>query len=450
MNEQAEPGSFSLATSAPIQTETETGLAAIEPIRSLARERFIPVDRKDIVRKVLEKLFPPADRPLASEVLRHLCLLRQIESAKALDRLIELYDPFNPDDETVNLSRPAAAEQRALLETLKASIVDLAESANYIEIGQAALEKILAEESGAGLRAEVDLSEYDFHLLYYRGAIKDKVFARTWKTLWLFERPVEIDAYRRLFIGLKLKPFDARVAEHMKAGMSRRKAERQVRRDRNRQMLEGVDERTLHLKVFRRIARGDLKILFPNAKIRFTLFDRLWLWIGSGGSTVFAIVMAVLKFVAAFAFISIYFVVITAAGAIGAIIRTVTNFMNTRTRYMAKLARSLYFHNIGSNQSVLTLLSDDAEEEDLTEAILTYALLLQHGHRGLNAVKSEAEKFLKDEFDVDCNFDIEDGCLHLRKLDLLVDDEHGNPRIRDLADAREHLMGRWQAVPSAA
>ncbi|HZV22021.1 MAG TPA: TMEM143 family protein, partial [Hyphomicrobiales bacterium] len=282
------------------------------------------------------------------------------------------------------------------------------------------------------------------------GAIKDKVIAPSWKRLWLFELPFEVDAYRRLFLGLKLKPFEARVAEIMKEeGLDRKKAERKVRRIRSRQMLEGVSEHTLHLKVFRRIARSELQILFPDARIRFTLFDRLWLWIGSGGSTIFALVMAVLKFIAAVA-ISLFFVLFTVAGAIGAIIRSVSSFLNTRTRYMAKLAKSLYFHNIASNQSVLTLLTDDAEEEDIKEAVLTYALLLRHGHLGLDRVKYEAERFLMDEFGVACAFDIEDGCVHLRKLGLLVEDEHGAPRIRDLEDAYEHLVSSWQAAPLAA
>jgi hypothetical protein len=213
-------------------------------------------------------------------------------------------------------------------------------------------------------------------------------------------------------------------------------------------MLEGVSEDTLHLKIFRRIPKSELEILFPNAKIKFNLFDRLWLWIGSGGSTLFAIVTAGLKFVAAFA-ISLFFVVFTIAGAIGAIIRTVTSFFNTRTRYMAKLAKSLYFHNIASNQSVLATLADDAEEEDIKEAVLTYALLLRYGHRGLEDVKLEAEKFLQDEFHVSCDFDIEDGCVHLRKLGLLVVDEAGAPRIRDLEDAREHLLHQWQLAPNS-
>ncbi len=445
MNGQAAAGRIAAI---PAQHETETGVDTPQPIASIAAEKYIQVDRDDIVERALEKLFEPQQRELAEQVVRYMCALRQWETARSLDAVVAAYDAFNPDDETINLTALSASERRAKLETLKAQVIDLVVSANYIEVDPATLQKLLDEETPAGFSAEVDLEEYDFHLLYYRGAIKDRISVTSWKTLWLFERPVEADAYRRLFLGLKLKPIEARIEEQVARGMTRKKAEKKVRRARSQQMLEGVSEDTLHLKIFRRIPRSELEILFPNAKIKFNLFDRLWLWIGSGGSTVFAIVTAGLKFVAAFA-ISIFFVVFTVAGAIGAIIRTVTSFFNTRTRYMAKLAKSLYFHNIASNQSVLDTLADDAEEEDIKEAVLTYALLLRYGHRGLEEVKLEAEKFLQDEFHVLCDFNVEDGCVHLRKLGLLVVDEAGAPRIRDLEDAREHLLHQWQLAPDS-
>jgi Protein of unknown function (DUF3754) len=447
MSEQAVTGRRS-PPSWPVQQETPVGLDVSQPVPSLVPEKFIPVDRSDIVAHTLQKLFDSGHRTVAAEVIRYMAALRQVETAKTIDELVSLYDAFNPDDETVNLVEISAAERKIHLESLKEKVIDLVTSANYYEISPDALENIFNQDSNIGFHAEVDLSEYDFHLLYYRGAVKDKIPAKSWKTLWLFERPVEIDAYRRLFLALKLKPLETRVAELMKKGMSRRKAERHAKRARS-QLLENVSEQTLHLKVFRRIPRGELEILFPNARIRFTLFDKLWLWFGSGGSAAAAIVMAVLKFLA-LVVVSPYIVLVTVGGAIGAIFRTMSNIFNTRTRYMAKLAKSLYFHNMGSNQSVLGLLADDAEEEDIMEAVLTYALLLRHGHRGLDAVKFEAEKFLKDEFDVDVAFDIEDGCVHLRKLGLLVEDDHGHLRIRDIEDAREHLIATWQAVPNAA
>ena len=118
-----------------------------------------------------------------------------------LDSLVEAYDAFNPDDETINDRVIVGHERRAQLEKLKAMVVDLVVSANYLEIDQPTLEKILEEENYAGFAAEVDLREYDFHLLYYRGEIKDKIAVRPWKTLWLRKRQVEVDAYRSFSSG---------------------------------------------------------------------------------------------------------------------------------------------------------------------------------------------------------------------------------------------------------
>ena len=46
-------------------------------------------------------MFEPSERRDAAEVLSYICALRQARSAAMLDELVELYDPFNPDDETI-------------------------------------------------------------------------------------------------------------------------------------------------------------------------------------------------------------------------------------------------------------------------------------------------------------------------------------------------------------
>ena len=104
-----------------------------------------------------------------------MCALRQVELARLLDLLVEAYYFFNPDDETINDRVIVGHERRSQLEKLKAMVVDLVVSANYLEIDQPTLEKILEEENYAGFAAEVDLREYDFHLLYYRGNGKERL-----------------------------------------------------------------------------------------------------------------------------------------------------------------------------------------------------------------------------------------------------------------------------------
>ena len=83
MNEQAAVNRVSFPSSAPIQAETGTGLDVTQPIQSVAPEKFIPVDRSDIIRRVLDKIFEPGQRALATDVLRYMCALRQAESPQS-------------------------------------------------------------------------------------------------------------------------------------------------------------------------------------------------------------------------------------------------------------------------------------------------------------------------------------------------------------------------------
>ena len=143
MSDQAVAGRRSSPSSWPVQSETPVGLDVTQPVPSLYPEKFIPVDRSDIVERSLERLFERGQRELAAEVARYMCALRQAESARILDELVSLYDPFNPDDETVNLTEISPAEKRVQLELLKEKVIALVTSANFNVIDQAALKKNL-------------------------------------------------------------------------------------------------------------------------------------------------------------------------------------------------------------------------------------------------------------------------------------------------------------------
>jgi hypothetical protein len=143
------------------------------------------------------------------------------------------------------------------------------------------------------------------------------------------------------------------------------------------------------------------------------------LWISGGGSTVYAAVVAILKIVLAVA-ISPIVMLLTLFGFGGTAFRQIMNVINTRTRYMAELVQKLYFHNISNNQGALTLLIDEAEEEDIKEDSLLYAFLLRKPvqNADLEEAKTEIERFLEHEFAVRVNFDHEEALGRLTKRGL--------------------------------
>ena len=83
MDERAVGGNPAALSSFPALEETETGVDTVaQPIASTNPEKFIPVDRSDIVQRVLDKCFEPDQKELAEEVVRYMCALRQVEFGK--------------------------------------------------------------------------------------------------------------------------------------------------------------------------------------------------------------------------------------------------------------------------------------------------------------------------------------------------------------------------------
>ena len=100
--------------------------------------------------------------------------------------------------------------------------------------------------------------------------------------------------------------------------------------------------------MFKDILQIDIDMLLPNNGVKFRLFDRLMLWLSGGGSTVYALVVAILKLVLAVA-VSPIVMFLALFGFGGTAFRQVMSVMNTRTRYVAELVQKLYFHNISNN-----------------------------------------------------------------------------------------------------
>jgi hypothetical protein len=171
------------------------------------------------------------------------------------------------------------------------------------------------------------------------------------------------------------------------------------------------------IKVFKNIPMADLEVVYPDKKLKMRPFDKTVLTLvvlaaaitglvkagssedGSGIVTMFVIFGVVL-------------------------LKTVTGFLRTRVKYIAKIAQDLYERNLDSNMGVLQYLVDSVEEQEFKEAFLAYLLLVQQGavmDANGNVPKAltnedldeTVEVFLKENFDnLEVDFDC-DGALDL-------------------------------------
>lgn len=436
------PAAPSESPAAPPAPQTAPG--ALKP----GRERFIPVNRYDLRAKLADML---READGCDETWAHaldcLAAWRHQEYRQRLAALLETYLLFSPDADTVNLRQLDEAEReaahRALIEGIEALLVQ----ANYVKLSEDDVHRLLAEQSPYGLNLDVDLSDFEDLLLYYRGT---SVETRHERNPWRFYRKERHDVpiFQRLFLLLKLKPIETRADEIARQKSVPREQALRMARKRRSHLPIGVSSGVIYVKVFKRIPQIDLEMLFPNTKIAFKPFDKMRLMVTAGGGTVAGVAGSATKLLA----ITNPFAVAMGLATLSAVIfRQVNKVFHTRNAYMMVLAQNLYFHTQANNHAALTLIADRAEEEDAKEDMLLYAFLAKHPLRfdALPEIKAEVEQFLADACGVTVNFDAEDACRRLLADGLVRNEANGDIAALPPAEARAHLDRMWDRLLDA-
>ncbi len=425
----------------------DSGEAVPDPGEPTEPQKFIPVSRTDVIDALLvpEYWRGEEEQALAGRVFHKIGCLRQHRSAVMLNELSDIYDPFNPDDETVNqyeLNGEQRAEQRRVFSDRLQALIT---GANYHELTNEGLEEVLSNASPDGVHVEVDFSEFDVKLIFFRGEDIQHRSKRDVMRAYLKRIYYTVPIYKRLFLALKFKPEDVRVGELMaQHGITEQKARKKL--SKIRKMLPPyVSTDHIYLKMFKDIPRYDVEMLFPNIRVKMKYRDKLQL----GGSALFGTLTYLLgtatKLVVAVALSPLMLAVALLSGFGGIIYAQVRNIFVTRDRYRMQLAQSLYFQNLANNQGALAVIVDDAEEEDVKEEVLLYAHLLGGPFHisQLDAIGEHISKFLTDKFGVNVQFDVYDALERLMASQIVRQSSTGELHVLSLADADRHLHNRW-------
>jgi len=388
------------------------GLSEMDPhseeATGLRREKFLPVTRHALLDRLSDaRLWAGDDGRWVRRFMRYLDYWRRHSYAMKLLELEQNYEPFNPDSDLLH-TRAFTAEDRAVMQKrLVSQVAELVEQGNFTRVDPHNVHFILTKESAYGLDLDVDLGAFEEILIYYRGATTLTERRRDIRKGYLGWRDVKQPVFQRLFLLFKLKPYGVFVEEVMRErGLVRKEAEKIVRQQRG--MLPAtVSSDNVYLKLFKNLPRSDVEMIFPNTKIRFRLFDKIKFGVTAGGGLGAGAVGTATKIAVAS---NPYTLAAAVAGLGGVAIRQASNFINQRNRYMFVLAQNLYFHAMADNRGVMTLLGDQAAEEDVKEEMLLYSVLAKErvNIADLGQVDEAIEGYLKDAFGIDVDFDVED------------------------------------------
>jgi len=401
------------------------------------RERFIPVQVPTLLERIL------ADKCLSAEEQQQMAALAQMLQARIHFEFLELgervkalYDPFNPDRDTLplqpadrsghrlageplpgqvpvqgvagtgalpsllgqRLGQEAAAvgalasmpgqvppDQDERFERLREGLEFFLTKSNYTKLTPEQLAACMESKSRWGLAVKIDPRQYREIDVYYRGVRQERRTECSWRTAW---RPMETPVW--VF---------SRVAVLV------------------RQTGPPHGDRVL-LKLFKEIVIDDLKMTWPNLRILMRPLDRAML----AASALGGIFTPLWKLLVAVT-LSPYVVATVVFGCLSAMVRAIWGFYSCKENYVKTLTHNLYYQNLGNNLSALARLVETAEAEELKEALLAYYLLYTERDRDYTAQQLDRriEQWLAEQFSLPhVDFEIEDALSKLAAKGLAV------------------------------
>ena len=409
------------------------------------RDRFIPVSRRALMRALAApELWPGFDAAEVRTCFTFMAHWRHLSYADRVQQLIEDYLPFNPDrDITENAIAKDAYDgphKAAFLDAVRAML----ERANYDEIPRANLQAVIDEFNPYGLELDVNLGEFEDILVFVRGESKEDVQPDFLNRL-RGRKPITVIVFRRVFLLLTLKPVEVRVKEVMIEDRADEAKARKIVAKQRKMLPEDVDDTHIYVKMFKEVPRPDLEIMFPNTRVKLRQSDKITIGASAGGGIGMGVISTATKLVAAA--LSPIGAALAILGLAGAASQQVAQVVHRRARYMLKVTRNLYFQNISNNQGALALLTERAEEEDIKEELLLYALLAKTSvHRAeLGEAQTAIEEFLTEHFKVDVAFDTEDALERLLASGLVVEHADGVLVAMSPATASKHIGEMWHS-----
>jgi hypothetical protein len=224
---------------------------------------------------------------------------------------------------------------------------------------------------------------------------------------------------------------------------------------------QGASPGSVMIKSFINIPRRDICMLFPEVRILMTRTDALLL----GGPALAGAIPILLNIVPALSVMLVLAGTLLgykgavsqdqltqAVGALAAlagagafVFRQYSNYAHKRLKYQKKIADSIYFRNLTNNAGVFESLISAAEEQDVKEAILAYAFLLDAQPKTKEDLDSEIEAWLRAGFHQNIGFEIGDALAKLEHFGLV---ERSGPLLSAIpaAEALIRLDALWDGL----
>ena len=330
---------------------------------------------------------------------------------KTLEAIKENYVPFNPNADVEALVPPSFEKYDEMESTVVDGFEHILERANYIRLPEYAVKQSLGETSLIDLKTDVDFDYFDRFVSYYRG---DSYKTVTQKKFFFWKKEKRIDIYERIVLLIKFK-------EAAYFGAKKEKIK-------DLKFIPGK----MYLYFYKNIPKLDIDLLFPNVTTSMTWKDRLFFGVPAIGAAIPLILRAlpnILLLVAAILLalnaqplveeleveenqarniMPVLVATLSLGMALGGFaFKQYSNYKSKRIKFQKDVTETLFFKNLGNNDSVFQMFIDLAEEEECKEIILVYYhLLTSQNQLTPEELDARIEAWMQTKLGITINFDI--------------------------------------------
>ncbi len=387
---------------------------------------FIPLRKIDLFHLCLKNC--PIDELQFSSFYKLIDNLVHYEFKEEIDELKKIYDSLDPNADTLPFEADSIKDTG-----FEDKLIQLLTKANYHKIPSSDLNQALEQDSLFKIKLQVNLTEFEDVVLFYRGKQNKKEIIASF--FGLIKKPVDFINFERVVIYLKTSQFDN----------------------------SSTDKSSTYLKLFQNVPQADIEMLFPNTRIRMRLLDKLIIGVPaviSGGIVFTTKVGASLILLGSlFGFWlgiskqpvemneTALIALLAGVGALGGYIWKQLNvFKNRKIRFMKALTENLYFRNLDNNAGVLFRIANDAEDEETKEILLAYYSLVK-ANKSLTKEQLDqlTENWLREHANINVDFDVQDALNKLIRFGLVIKADNEYNAIRP-DQAIRHLQARWDSL----
>ncbi|OEL23549.1 hypothetical protein BAE44_0015433 [Dichanthelium oligosanthes] len=215
---------------------------------------------------------------------------------------------------------------------------------------------------------------------------------------------------------------------------------------------ESKPDRGIFVKHFKHIPMADMELVLPEKKNpSLTPMD----WVKFLISAVIGLVTLISSLEMPKA--DVWVVTAIISGLIGYCAKIYFTFQANMVTYQNLITKSMYDKQLDSGKGTLLHLCDDVIQQEVKEVIISYYILMEQGKATIQDLDLRCEQLIKEEFGVECNFDVVDAVKKLEKLGIVSRDSIGRILCVPLKRANEiigttteEMVIKAQQAPAAS